>query len=225
MSSYPILFNGAMVHAVLAGRKSQTRRVVKPQPGGWIDEAHGFQFRGRAAYDLENPDTDQIVGFGFQDDLKLWRSPYGKPKDRLWVRECWNLFDSMGNEWPRGGGLPKSLPDGWHVCYGEESPRDGQGVFPWRPSIHMPRWASRIALEVTHVCVEQVQDISEDDACAEGVEGLYLRVGTSKGYFASSKAAFRHLWRSINDDREGCSWSDNPWVWVIEFKLIEGGGK
>ena len=134
----PILCSAPDVMAILDGRKTQTRRIMKPQPNRtWPDEVtpHWSVGGNRTLPGASNP----------------LRCPYGVPGDRLWVREAWRL--------------PDGAPKGW-VDYRADDTRDG---FKWKPSIHMPRWASRITLEVTDVRVERLQDISEADAMAEGV--------------------------------------------------------
>lgn len=132
--------------------------------------------------------------------------PYGKRGDRLWVRERFNLFDREGRDWPTGSGLPKECPDGWHVIYRADVPEDTSKVFPFRPSVHMPRWASRITLEIVRVRMQRLQDITDRDVREEGIT-------TSMG----SREAFRALWESTYGK---CGWFMNPSVWVIEFKRI-----
>jgi hypothetical protein len=193
----PILFSGPMVRAIIDGRKTQTRRIIKPQPPDWIDELHGGQLSKRAPYELENHDN-QIVGWGFQDERgTYWRVPYGKPGDRLWVRETHCKY---------GGGFI------YRADYGDLTPiSDGIGG-PWKPSIHMPRIASRITLEIIAVCVERLNDISRGDAMAEG------RPHSNLAYGQNPCDWFHELWESINGPE---SWAANPWVWVIEFKKVE----
>lgn len=130
------------------------------------------------------------------------RCPYGQPGDRLWVRETWG----------------QTIED--TVCYRADEPMSI--VTRWRPSIHMPRWASRITLEVVAVRVERLQDISEEDAISEGVEDLPFAYGypvNGKTALAdSAESAFKNLWESINGPG---SWGENPWVWVIEFRQVQ----
>jgi len=167
MKERPILFSGPMVRAILEGRKTQTRRIVKPQP---------LRDRGVMAFnDGEHPQM---------------RCPYGKPGDRLWVRETW-------------------CPDVEPYTFRYKADGD-EPLERWRPSIHIPRWASRITLEVVSVRVERLQNISEDDALAEGI--TLVERGTSP------VDQFNKLWESINGPG---SWEANPWVWVVEFKRIE----
>ena len=203
MKERPIIFSGPMVRAILAGRKTQTRRVVKPQPDSKIaDEAYwnigGFRLRDDAANPLP--------------------CPYGSPGDRLWVRETFSVEHCYA-------GLPPSLLEFtstgiWYWADG--NPHYGDWTKP-KPSIHMPRWASRITLEITGVRVERLNDISEVDAAEEGVrymgegEGYEDYCHGSGTWCTSSKASFTSLWESINGPG---SWALNPWVWVVEFKRL-----
>lgn len=180
MKERPILFSGPMVRAILEGRKTQTRRVVKPQP------AH-------------IPGIGTVLNI---DTITGRACPYGNPGDRLWVRETW-----AHRRWMLGDASPN--PTTVYRADGE----DLKGCARWRPSIHMPRWASRIALEVVSVRVERLQDISEDDAKAEGV----TIKGTSR-YDGEARDAFEALWCSING---ADSWEINPWCWCISFKVIK----
>ncbi len=217
MKERPILFSAPMVRALLAGAKTQTRRVVKPEGAH-----HIFQFRGTTAAKGADEPTGEWGWCGSESVVnKHIRCPYGQPGDRLWVREthapqsdCWGAWES----WLRGDGGPAPII---HYAADFKPFQDGQGftirkpfIDKWRPSIHMPRWASRITLEITGVRVERLQEISEADALAEGVRNSLHLPG---GRFAREN--FEHLWWTINGDG---SWEANPWVWVIEFKRIEG---
>lgn len=200
MKERPILFNGDMVRAILGGRKTQTRRAVKT----WKD--------GR----LPN----------FVTGAREGACPYGQPGDRLWVRESWSGEHWLSNVKPseRLGvanqhRLASFPPETWYWADG--SPDDGDWEKP-RPSIHMPRWASRITLEITDVRVERLQDISEDDAKAEGVEpkldGYKCYDIDKMGFYSCAISSFDSLWSSINGPD---NWDANPWVWVVEFKRLE----
>lgn len=201
MKERPILFSAPMVRAILNGSKTQTRRVAKG----------------------------------------LIACPYGKPGDQLWVREAWRIgawdenrpafaldyCDGARKEWIE---VPDAMGDDGELFdrLWQQSSDDaakalgiqdryqwepGQSPCRWRPSIHMPRWASRIQLEITGIRVERLQDISEADAEAEGVRNsLHLQGGR----FARDN--FAHLWWTING---AGSWDANPWVWVIEFRRIK----
>ncbi len=194
MNEKPILFSAAMVLAILEGRKTQTRRVIMPQIE-W-DEAI-YQRRKSGTIDQ----------FTFSEFIQ--RCFYGEVGDRLWVRETWKCEELE----PYGEDGVRFRADG--VFRGIENSREASQKWAdanreggkWRPSIFMPRWASRITLEVVNVRVERVQEISEEDAMAEGV--------TSPG----AKLHFRKLWDEINDKR-GFGWDANPWVWVVEFTPI-----
>jgi hypothetical protein len=191
MKERPILFSGPMVRALLDGSKTQTRRIAK-------------EFAGRT-------DLDAILRrFPHQNGC-----PYGKPGDRLWVREAWS-HDARTLEECRAayedalaGGTFAGGTYGPYYRATETAPE----TLRWRPSIHMPRWASRILLEIVSVRVERLQDISEADAIAEGCKNSLHLPG---GRFANEN--FAHLWWSINGDG---AWEVNPWVWVVEFRRVQ----
>jgi hypothetical protein len=196
MKEAPILFSGPMVRAVLAGAKTQTRRVVKPSSGPHTIEQV-----------VSTPDS--LVAF-----IRT-RCPYGQPGDRLWVRETWRPLAIIegrcaGNscvEFPDGG---QKYRDG---AYYDPSNHDNfdPAARKWKPSIHMPRWASRITLEITAVRVERLQEISEADAIAEGYESDPAPNDFPLPWLWQ-------LWESINGPG---SWALNPWVWVVEFKRVQ----
>lgn len=199
----PILFSGEMVRAILDGRKTQTRRVIKPNHAGRVKEPGS-----RRNWHLADPNA-------------VLACPYGQPGDLLWVRETWSQ-DS------RGGCLPNGEDA---VYYRADFPSDKIWAGSWKPSIHMPRWASRITLRVTDVRVERVQDISEADAQAEGAEfselPCFSRIPNQRRGFrqiAGYRAGFLTLWDSINAGR-GYGWDTNPWVWALTFEREEGGGQ
>lgn len=202
----PILFSGEMVRAILEGRKIQTRRVVK------LDLANDF--------DPPRSQADVDAGYPFFQDKygdhhkAVDHCPYGKAGDRLWVRETWNLFATDNGKWHHYGPVPKtpeSLPE--NVWAGYKATEKDEKI-KWKPSIHMPRWASRINLEITGVRVEQVQDISDNDALKEGVDTTNSSIPTYP------KQRFEKLWNSINADR-GFGWDMNPWVWCLTFKRVD----
>jgi hypothetical protein len=182
-----------MVKAILDGRKSQTRRVIKPQPE--VDDIGRIWFHNRTRTEGVADTRPGTVSHGLQ------YCPYGQPGDGLWVRET-HALDVPGCE-DQGG-----------VSYraDHQDPRGDGPAHPmkWRPSIHMPRWASRTTLEVTDVRVERVMDISEGDAVAEGVEFCSM---------CSARDMFEGLWDSINAAR-GFGWDVNPWVWCVTFKVV-----
>jgi hypothetical protein len=215
----PILFSAPMVRAILEGRKTVTRRAVNPQPV--LTDGSGFSWKGH------------VFGRG-SDDRETSRNfskhccPYGKPGDRLWVRETWGLQVRH-----YGGGT------GEHIVYRATNPdaiycnsAEGQ-EYPvkWKPSIHMHRHSSRILLEISDVRVERLQDISEEQAIAEGIVGVAFRpddgwpictgymVGPDDGKTSlqtTAAKAFSGLWESVGGD-----WSTNPWVWVVEFMRVK----
>lgn len=203
----PILFSGAMVRAILEGRKTVTRRVVKPQP------ANDWRFTGGyGRITSKHPHKDKFGVFirrGEHTDfteVDIIPCPYGQPGDHLWVREtCFINGPSKGSEV-----IYKADPlPNWE---GEETD------IRWRPSIHMPRWASRIQLEITSVRVERLQDISEEQAKAEGATCELAEIDSVRlGAASTYRAGFQRLWQSINGPE---SWDANPWVWVVEFRRI-----
>lgn len=213
MKERPISFSGPMVCAILEGRKTQTRRVLKPQPVK----------RGMRLV-WENIKTFLSVPFGetkgFLDSMVRY-SPYGHTGDRLWVRESFAVVP-----WVTSDGADEE-----RVIYEADNP--GTDIFDpycgdkWSPVIFMPRRVSRIILEITEVRVERLQEISEDDAVAEGITrpsciGLSACGGGCDACEAGASytAHFCNLWESLNVRRPGCAWSDNPWVWVISFKRV-----
>lgn len=208
MKERPVIFNGEMVRAILDGRKTQTRRVIKVQP-----ESKTFGLR--KIIESENASEEGKYYWSLSDALGISRArsnpflcPFGQVGDRLWVRETFAAFDA---DW-RHPGKPHDLKDGpWpNVVYPASVAKIPDGTC--RPSIHMPRWASRITLEITAVRVERLNDISEEDARAEGAPAELCIIG-EKHYMG-----FRTLWKSIYGEE---SWSANPWVWVIEFRRVE----
>jgi hypothetical protein len=202
----PILFSGSMVRAILAGEKTQTRRVIKPQPpqdltwGGWIVSTTGDNKEiGCAEWD----DFDR----GLVTKSHTVRCPYGQPGDRLWVRETW------ATGWFANGTPPRDLPKETRVYYRATPGPVREDHYKWRPSIHMPRWASRITLEVTGIRAERLQAITEPDAVAEGVPVITDPECPPPAF------RFRALWDSINAQR-GFAWGGDPWVWVVEFRKV-----
>lgn len=197
MKERPILFSAPMVRAILDDRKTQTRRIIKNI--GIV------------------PGIGEVLNGS--DDAKEWPDfcPYGKQGDRLWVRETFNIND-----------------DG-HYIYAADLNDAGvtKWAAKWKPSIHMPRLASRITLEITGIRIDRLQDISEEDAIAEGISRVPFRpcdgwpicdgymVGKDDGVSGlkhKAKVAYQELWESINGKG---SWDLNPFVWVVEFKVLE----
>ncbi|MEM5294200.1 hypothetical protein VSR82_07640 [Burkholderia sp. JPY481] len=220
MKERPILFSGAMVRAILDGRKTQTRRVVTRElkNPGWTSYVY---FPPHPSY----PDRRGVAiecGPDYPDDDsdKVY-CPYGDPGDRLWVRESF-----WGCDAPGYGDTPCVVyDDEWHGKeYRPEEIRPWAPKFGRIPSIHMPRSCSRITLEVIGVRVERLQDISEDDARAEGAylfpgEGGGWKFGRGEQEYDSAVEAYQHLWDSLNAER-GFGWDKNPWIWIIEFKRV-----
>ena len=213
MKERPILFSGEMVRAILEGRKTQTRRLVMPMPA-YPDAFKGVRMEfnsSRCGVDIWNCSGTLPAHF--------WKCPFGKPGDRLWVRETLQLIEADDEEWAWG-----YAADGELISFDRVNDTTlpfAEPLQKW-PSIHMPRWASRITLEVVSVKVERLQDISEADAIAEGVDYCSefnhdeCKYG-SYGY----QCAFERLWDSIYGKKPGCSWIDNPWVWACEFKVVQ----
>jgi len=167
MKEQPILFSSEMVKTILDGRKTQTRRVIKPQPNSGV---------------RQSPFVKSGLEDGHGREIKC---PYGQPGDLLWVKETWNGTQGEG------------------VAYRATNPEmNGE---PWKSSRFMPRWASRITLEIVNIRVERLQEIKPLDAVAEGMDPD-----------RHSVIEFRNLWNAINGKR-GYGWDINPWVWVIEF--------
>jgi hypothetical protein len=212
----PILFSAPMVRAILEGRKTVTRRVCKPQPSA---HAHTTCASG-------NP-----MGAWWETGKDINRCPHGQTGDRLWVRETWycDHFEVQKGPYLQPADmhdLDQSREDGELVYAADGLAPYEQEQPTWKPSIHMPRWASRILLEITEVRVERLQDISEDQAKAEGVRRM--RDGSDTWVsregpgdlvtpWPTAKEAFSDLWNSINGPH---AWQSNPWVWVVEFKRV-----
>jgi hypothetical protein len=229
MKERPILFNGSMVRAILDGSKTQTRRVVKQNGASgntvythpiWeVKPTTGPRFNGHS-HDFWRPGAERAYS-------ALPPCPYGQPGDRLWVRETWRgVVEISPPGQPVEHGVARYIPDREHcrrVEYAATQARDDE---PWRPSIHMPRWASRILLEIVSVRVERLQDISEKDCWAEGIEAVDGLLDDMKIYeaarrmnrtFEDAAPTYAALWESING---AGSWDANPWVWVVEFRRV-----
>lgn len=215
MAERPILFSGAMVRAILEGRKSQTRRVVKGRGSRGLPEFHGG--RGEEndpsawGWFFDGPDHHgyEVLARGLDErhdhGLVSMPCPFGRVGDRLWVRETFVYRHKYDRYYYRAD----------HLAF---APYAHNG---WKPSIYMPRRASRLTLEVTGVRVERLNDISEEDAMAEGIKqlssGSYGVGGELASLSMSAPDAFRSLWESINGPG---SWESNPWVWAITFKRV-----
>jgi hypothetical protein len=235
----PILFSDAMVQAILAGRKTQTRRLVRSMR----------TVRGESSAFTTDRNLEPVVVNGTpwltegpaeadridERGRTLLTSPYGLPGDRLWVREAWAPADRSVFGQSYDCDPPQSIiyrANGVALIHrvGEPpveacppqnyTPSDGR----WRPSIYMPRWASRLTLEVVSVRVERLQQITPEDILAEGVAGdkwsrlAIERDGLTAGLCAQLQQLWIRLWNSINGDR--APWASNPWVWRVEFRRV-----
>jgi hypothetical protein len=223
MRDHPILFSASMVRALLNGSKTQTRRIMKVQPPSdeykmmtCIDTTGDRKNVGRHHWARLSKNM-----LSYEDnDQPYFSCPYGYNQDQLWVREtfCPDWCDKPIYKADGGSAIDAG--------YSKE-PR-------WKPSIHMPRWASRITLEITGIRVERLNDCSKADAIAEGIEGEELFInGISEGghyrdyildtddmceWFTNPIYSYQSLWESING---AGSWATNPWVWVVEFKVVK----
>lgn len=227
----PILFSAPMVRALLDGSKTQTRRIFKPERIRITEVAGWFR------YSTHKRDGSMTGGGQFIPDGWLHYCPYGQPDDRLWVRETFQgpLFDDMD--------AYRAEPDDFKKPEFCEYAADGGGapefmtmddelVCRWRPSIHMPRWASRILLEIVSVRVERLNDISKADAIAEGLicyphewrdceyplpDVAYEPFAGSPTRYSDPVQAYKALWESING---AGAWGTNPWCWALEFRRV-----
>lgn len=234
MTERGMIFNGEMVRAILDGRKTQTRRIMEPQPADDIE-------RGI----FPNP---EVIGWKSSRRHKHGSTTahfchYGKPGDRIWVRETWGVVshafsdDGLMIDWvpdrpataihemPFGSGYYSGhaiyAADGDFTWGDDDGYEDGRSC--WKPSIHMPRAASRILLEITNVRVERLNAISQADAIAEGAPPSHPSidcVSQEYGFPDFSRSWFGQTWQHIYGEE---SWNANPWVWVISFERIEGG--
>ena len=228
MKERPILFSAPMVRALLDGTKTQTRRAVKPT--GWNPSGPGYTGKTRVGL---SPEPVGLQAYFEHQPSSTWHGvpcPYGKPGDRLWVREAFDFLPAGGPDqpqaceivyWATGSHEPRTAPIDYNpMIYGHEKVR---------PSIHMPRWASRITLEVTAVRVERLKGISYEDALAEGMPDHrpLIESECTQGETADECARrlkwpqreYMNLWNAINGPG---SWGANPWVWVVEFKKLKG---
>lgn len=237
----PILFSAPMVRALLEGRKTVTRRPIKPSMRGFdvsfeLHQQDDGSWRPMHTFDescMDDQGTEHPVA-----------CPYGQPGDRLWVRESFWQAGTYVQSYPdddegswagsrrvhyRADGAPPNEPNRHYpggLRNGSYSAADPDKIWRPRPSIHMPRWASRILLEITAVRVERLQDITEAQALAEGVRlytdhsecGDWYHVEGIETYSADPRKSFELLWTGINGAE---SWGVNPWVWVVEFKRIQ----
>lgn len=228
--------SGDSVRAILEGRKTQTRRVIKPQPKPDDDPRSRYTWYQR---------RKDLAWNQFTHEKFLNRCPYGKPGDRLWVREPFWIDERDKTLVVLLDGQAKTMcgdGEGWT----DVGPLSINRFWYKKSPLFMPRWAARYFLEITNIRVERVQDINEEDAIAEGISSEYVPLSPpQRGRFEyiapgvrmvncygevdyhapahnTARDAYECLWDSINAKRE-FSWESNPWVWVIEFKRLENG--
>ena len=217
MKEHPILFNSDMIRAIQEGRKTMTRRIIKPQPdddGLWDDTSFPRSLQSTLKGWNGSTETGQS---------KEWKCPYGQVGDILWVRELHYCY----GYWKKNG-ISKTGKQKWkfmadrlfcEIRYFDNPPNNIQKKtrsIGWykRSSLFMPKEACRIWLEITGIRVERVQDISEGDAIAEGID-----LNKCSGDWESPPSwVFEELWKSINGEE---SWEANPWVWKVEFKKVD----
>lgn len=238
---HPILFKPEMVRAILEGRKTMTRRVVKPQPENV--EYCCTCIKVKHFYIPKNPKP--LSKYEPTHKVLTIKCPYGQIGDHLWVREAWGIYQ-------RSDCMPSGKPyDGAYIYRATDTIPDIPDYaivkkFKWHPSIHMPRKFSRVTLEITDIKVERIQDITEEDAIKEGIEGeeydqtIVLKDYSNKDsknkfdgqWFQSwsedlgnyidedeiCKISFHTLWDSLNGKKY--PWASNPWVWCLEFKKL-----
>lgn len=224
MRERPLLMSAPMIRAILNGRKTQTRRVIVPQPPEDVGEiVVGTYHPTKVDRHGEEYPGDPVFGAYDYDGTWGVRCPYGAPGDRLWVRERWCAWALVG------------AGDFWRVQYAaDQQTRDLYPPPDWNPprvvnrtmgdapSIHMPRWASRVTLEITEVRVQRVQEITAADARAEGHPTDPSRSDDPDVHDDAAMDWYRDLWDSVNAERDGgaYAWARNPFVWAISFRRI-----
>lgn len=220
MKERPILLNAEMVRAVLDGRKTQTRRMLTPRQLKMIDAAASIG----ECYPLESVHQHE----NSQSYYREW-CPFGAVGDRLWVRETFAAL-ACGSYEPEKPSWSGSCQEARYRATDRlaDLSADIRG-YGWRPSIHMPRWASRITLEITGVRVERLKDISAEDVTAEGIKTLGESMWGPQWWLDAPQAAindaqlqFSIIWSKIYGEE---NWRANPWVWVIEFKRLDNADK
>ncbi len=230
MKQRPIIFSAPMVQAILAGRKTQTRRIAKCIPDwdhcgkkilDWGLSCHLYQHNEKEDGKLWGVEDREWI-YNIQTEVDDYechtiKCPYGKIGDQLWVRETFSQCLNLGFD--KNGNAPENL-----FSYSYKA--DGGALIGdrWKPSIHMPREASRILLEITDIRVERLQDISEADAKAEGSSKSHPsidKVSQTFGFADWPRSWFAQTWDHING---ADSWAENPWVWCVSFKVVEPQG-
>jgi hypothetical protein len=234
----PIIFSAPMVRAILDGRKTQTRRIVRDadrielHDGGRPHSLHGRNCPSFCEWACGAIFFDERGEALEHDNRPTTRTPYGGPGSKLWVRETFAYSIKDPESFEEGfspethDAVYRATDEGGEWERYENGERAGKTAPTWRPSIHMPRWASRIMLVVESVRVERLQEITEEDARAEGVEAHLMRdIGSYPEWMRPNmrsvgghQSAFRELWDSINGKR--ASWASSPWVWVVSFRRV-----
>lgn len=235
--SRPILFSAPMVRAILEGRKTQTRRAINPQPEYWVGGCGRLPYKSTSKKPSKNGTVWQGEDGYCYEPIKCL---YGQVGTHLWVRETFYAYGYWLEIGKRNNGKPKyqftdvTRERGYDYKYDELKPdfvRTGFNEMGWykRPSLFMPREASRITLEITGIRVERLHDMTEQDCINEGIEvvggidfdadtrTLYRNYEAENSYFADPHFSFYSLWDKINGEN---SWIENPWIWVIEFKNV-----
>lgn len=218
MKERPILFSAPMVRAILGGTKTQTRRAIKPQPPPEF-----------CTGDVAAITNGKRWSISKMPERMAWHPdphpgilcPFGVPGTQLWVRETFAIVPRTAYRCSVGVHQTLRPDDDHDAAIYRAGWERSNGGFRWRPSIHMPRWASRITLEVTDVRVERLQDISEADAQAEGIERRgeeWRNYGDPMAPCIRPRTSYATLWASINGPG---SWDANPWVWVVSFKRVK----
>jgi hypothetical protein len=223
MKETGLMFKAPLVRAILSGQKTQTRRIVKPAPAADQPLQHITTETGLVyARSMER--------IYFQNPRRIrWESPVGKPGDRIYVRETWQGPLMSSKEWEdhyfsEADEIPAKFRSPAHCQYAADGgpppefmTMDDEIVSRWKPSIHMPKWAARIWLEITGVRVERLQQITDADLEREGIQE-YIDKGDD--HDGTPRDTFRKLWETTGGD-----WATNPWVWVIDFKTISTTGR
>lgn len=242
MEERPLICDGKSVRSILDDLKTHTRRVMRPQPIEITERTLFGEYHysprifiwdnprvALKAHRKEGGKTPADLISGISGSTLVDYCPHGKVGDRLWVRETWQLM--MPTTVSYGGGeddwdweseeseyIPSAMPDyGGPLVYKAD---DENACKWWRPSIFMPKWASRIMLEITGVRVERLQDITIDDCKAEGIAPFTFAKGILSDNPPDPRWKFIERWNSINAKR-GWPWSSNPWVWVVEFERVK----
>lgn len=229
MKEIPILFNTEMVQAILEGRKTMTRRIIKTTHHGW--DCQKMIFALSRTIKAHFTKISSLIGFhafftgdGFEDHKLGTKCPYGQLGDVLWVRETWclpSLYDGFESDYYFKAGFSSANIETRHASKS------------WKPSIHMPKEAARIWLSVEEIRVERLRDITQEDAISEGIKFSRLfeewggvvphpKVKDHYRWYANPVDAFNNLWIHINGEE---SFKANPWLWVVKFRVLSTTGK